>query len=208
LSAYQVYESGWQTLASGEWVVATFAGINSSTAGYIPYYSAAKVLSNSGLYFDGTNCGIGTTGPGAKLDVIGSIQSRLASSGNSGGILLGTTATERPVIEFHVSDNSVRSKIELNDINTANERMGFFMNPFGTLNEYMSLDKNGNVGIGTVNPQDLLDIQYAAGVKLTTFRGTTNTAITGWIMYNADGEACYVYPNATQDGIIVSATIP
>ena len=141
------------------------------------------------------NVGIGTTSPGVRLDVIGSIQSRLASSGNVGGILLGTTASERPVIEFHVSDNSVRSKIEFNDINTANERIGFFMSPVGTLTEFMSLNKNGFVGIGTTAPTVQFERVCPAGftnVKAGNNQlGCMQTAEQGTATWDDAANACF-----------------
>ena len=39
-------------------------------------------------------------------------------------------------------------------------------------------------------------------------KGATDTDITYWRLQNADGEACYIYPNATQDAIVVSNTKP
>ena len=38
--------------------------------------------------------------------------------------------------------------------------------------------------------------------------GVTDTDITYITLKNADGEICYIYPNATQTDIIVSATKP
>lgn len=82
------------------------------------------------------------------------------------------------------------------------------------------LASDGKVGIGTNIPNAKLDIsgdckisndltvEYASNVSVRTFRGETDTDITGLILHNADGEACYVYPNATQDDIIVSSTRP
>lgn len=41
-----------------------------ATSGYMPYFNGTSLV-NSGLYFNGTNYGIGTAGPGAKLEVYG-----------------------------------------------------------------------------------------------------------------------------------------
>ena len=49
-------------------------GLTSLTAGYIPYGNGTGAFnSSSGLFFDGTNLGIGTTAPSTKLTVAGAI---------------------------------------------------------------------------------------------------------------------------------------
>ena len=39
-------------------------------------------------------------------------------------------------------------------------------------------------------------------------RGTTDTDVVYLLLRNADGEVSYIYPNATQNGIVVQATKP
>lgn len=51
-------------------------------------------------------------------------------------------------------------------------------------------------------------IEFAPGVFVGVGRGVTDTDITYLAMKNADGELCYVYPNAAQNDITVSATKP
>lgn len=58
--------------------------LSNLTQGYIPYASGTtKLLSNSPIYTDGTNVGIETTNPGAKLDVLGPIRTTQNSTGYS-----------------------------------------------------------------------------------------------------------------------------
>jgi hypothetical protein len=55
------------TTSSPAYVTAKFSDL---TDGYIPYHvSDASGLANSGLYWDGTNLGLGTTGPSYKFSV-------------------------------------------------------------------------------------------------------------------------------------------
>jgi len=104
------------------------------------------------------NVGIGTTTPSQKLQIKGGSMQVIGSADNWSGILLGATATNRPVTSFRVSDNSERGKIEINDVNGATgDRLGLFAYSAG-LNEVMSIRGNGNVGIGTTTPQNLLSI--------------------------------------------------
>ena len=57
-------------------------------------------------------------------------------------------------------------------------------------------------------PLAKLDVTYASGVFLRSFRGTTDTDITGWIMTNSEGDTCYVYPNSAGNAMEVSTTKP
>ncbi|MEZ5935825.1 MAG: hypothetical protein R3F54_28730 [Alphaproteobacteria bacterium] len=51
-------------------------------------------------------------------------------------------------------------------------------------------------------------IQFEGVVWGAIGRGTTDTDVVYLRLKNADGEACFIYPNATQDGIVVQATRP
>ncbi|HEX7673440.1 MAG TPA: hypothetical protein VF412_04665 [Bdellovibrio sp.] len=50
------------------------------TQGYIPYYSASSVLTNSPIYTTSQNVGIGTASPAAALDVNGHIGNSASSA--------------------------------------------------------------------------------------------------------------------------------
>jgi hypothetical protein len=62
----------FRAIASADLPSGTLSG--SGTAGYVPYYSAASTLANSGIYQSSGNVGIGTTAPSEKLDVNGKIK--------------------------------------------------------------------------------------------------------------------------------------
>lgn len=53
-----------------------------------------------------------------------------------------------------------------------------------------------------------LNLNIDDGVYIKAFRGVADPDVTGWIMTNANGTPCYVYPNATGDGLTVSTTKP
>ena len=59
--------------------------------------------------------------------------------------------------------------------------------------------------LDTATIRSLLRIKYSPAVYLESF---TSGEITGWIMTNERGIPCYIYPNSTQDGIVVSETKP
>jgi hypothetical protein len=71
-------------------------GLSSLSVGYIPYGNGTGAFnSSSNLYFDGTNLGLGTTGPGYRLDVSGQIRSvtSTATAGYQSGIILTDAVT-------------------------------------------------------------------------------------------------------------------
>ena len=53
-----------------------------------------------------------------------------------------------------------------------------------------------------------LVVSDVSGEMVEVDRGTTDTDITFIKLYNADGEACYIYPNADQNAIVVQAAKP
>jgi len=68
---------------------------------------------------------------------------------------------------------------------------------------------SGNVGIGTTSPDEKFEVEWVAdGTDAEIGRGTTDTDITFIALRNASGTKCYIYPNATGDGITVSTTKP
>ena len=122
-------------------------GLTTLTAGYIPYGNGTSAFnSSSGLYFDGTNLGIGTTSPATKLNVNGgradfyagsnSFSIGVAYNSSSGNYYIGATTGASPSLVF--SDS------------TATERM--------------RIDSGGNVSIGTSSQlySGKQSIQYAS----------------------------------------------
>jgi len=111
------------------------------------------------IYYNQGNVGIGTAYPVYPLDVVGTIKSR-ANIGDKTGILLGNVASEQPKIEFNASDNSARFKLQVNGVNTSNERLSMYAGPIGctAATEALIIGGNGNVGIGTTNPVYPLDV--------------------------------------------------
>ncbi len=160
--------------------------------------------------------GIGTQNPAYKLTVAGGDIKAYGYDNNS-GIAIGAEASERPRIGFHVSDNSRRFKIEMNGINTHYERLGFFSINGGQSpeQEAFSINKNGNIGIGTPLPASKLHVagdefitlgSYDAGsgikgIQFAGYRdvipnyfGASIEAVPEWL-------CCSGYPSAGYPGI-------
>lgn len=129
-------------------------------------------------YFDG-GVGIGTYNLTSKLTVAGG-DIKAYNFDNNSGVSIGAEGSERPRVGFHVSDNSRRFKLEVNDINSSNERLSIFSTIGGSTGsdiEMLSVNKGGNVGIGMISPQSKLHIKGLG----SSINGGNN------FQYNGDG---------------------
>ena len=117
------------------------------------------VRANGEGYFAG-GIGVGTQNLSSKLTVAGG-DIKAYNYDNHSGISIGAEASQQPRIGFHVSDNSRRFKIELNDINSVYERLGFFSSNSGqgAEKEIFTINKAGNVGIGEIVPRSILHVK-------------------------------------------------
>ena len=111
-------------------------GLTSFTSGGVVYASSSSVLATgSALTFDGTNLGIGTSSPGAKLDVTGGLDSTYNSN-----VLINSTASTGK-LAFNPFGGISSGIVGLN-----NGGIGF--NAAGANTERMRLDASGNLGLG------------------------------------------------------------
>jgi hypothetical protein len=135
--------------------------------------SGSLRVNPNGLFVSGSGLvGIGTTSPSYTLDVTGT--GRFTSNLTTNGLYL-------------ISGNAIRTYRGANDyywqINSdSNNFLNFgtyFANgtAYGT-NPKLLLHDNGNIGIGTSNPDNLLEV-YGTGTNTTRIRvrGTTNFAL-------------------------------
>lgn len=137
----------------------------------------ANLTTNPRLTVDASgNVGINTVSPMAKLDVVGDVRARGPFDLNT-GVKMGAEATSRPRIGFHVSDDNRRFKMEVNDTNTPTERLGIFSNCSGGCaeTEWLSVLRNGNVGIGTTSPTNFkFHVAADSGSGQIRLSGSTN----------------------------------
>ena len=166
--------------------------LSGGTANGVAYLNGSKVLtSGTALVFDGTNLGIGTSSPAAKLHVYTGADSsvdftglRMTNGGENGtnldfynafgplaqikGTKLGAGASaDDGVLTFSTAINSV-------------------------LLEKMRITNAGNVGIGTSLPSYKLDVLGAAGNIASWSDGTTPGTL-----YSGGGYVGLTFPAAT-----------
>ncbi len=150
--------------------------------------NATKLNINNTLFVNGSRVGIGTNSPGAKLEVGG------------GAVLLDnlqplqfkdTAGTARNFVTF---DNGGEWQIGQSAVNA-----GFHFSSF--MGELLTIFYNGNVGIGTTTPNDLLEV--TGNVRVA---GSLNaTSINATRFYARNGTAAlpsFTFAEDTDTGIV------
>ncbi len=163
----------------------TLQGVTASAAGsngQVQFNNVGALGASSNFYWDNTNgrVGIGTTSPGAPLEVYTSTKSGLeVITSNS-----GASNPALQIVDTNLSPN-------LTGVFTSNAPSGFGQLLVGTYSNYplaletnnterMRIDTSGNVGIGTTSPKSKLDVY--GGVSLGAYGGTNAAPSNGLIV--------------------------
>jgi hypothetical protein len=134
--------------------------LNGGTANGVLYLNGSKAAtSGSALVFDGTNLGIGTSSPGARLHSKSSLAENTRIEGTTargGGNVYASfydPTGRKGYFGYSGTDDS------FNLVNEMNAYMSFGTNG----NERMRLDSSGNLGIGTTSPASFGKLAVVGG---------------------------------------------
>jgi hypothetical protein len=157
------YRTGTQLLSDiGAQGLLTNPVTGTGTSGQVAYFTGTSAISSeSNLFWDATNdrLGIGTDNPQSKLDINHSDDIGLnlkRTLNNNIGINFENTGVNKSTL-YGASDN-------------------YALRYFYNLNEYLTIDNYGNVGIGTDSPSTLLQIVQNSVSDLTLLNVRNNTA--------------------------------
>ena len=181
------------------------AGITGSFSGSVAapgattqvvYNSGGILTADSGFVYSGSNIGIGTTSPGYKLDVRGTIFSS-GSFGNRG-------VEDAYRLKFFDNGGTANDPgIGLDGSGGAEEMWFNSLSGFywatGTGGEKMRITSAGNVGIGTSSPSYKLDVSGSFRVDGTL--GDFIIDSTGNDIYLTRNGANYIYANQTNSAL-------
>jgi len=138
------------------------------------------IIKNTGLV------GIGTTSPTEKLTItlddsststvstllgLNKTTTGTAGAGIGAGLMFRAEADDSSLVDLA----KITSTFDNASSTSPNTSLHFYTRGGGSLTEAVTIDESGNVGIGTINPQNQLHIKSATGVNSVLAIDTTDT---------------------------------
>lgn len=169
----------------------------SGTQGRIPKFTSSTTIGDSNIYDDGTKIGIGTTSPGAKLDISA-----------APGWMLDLTNASEPVFKYRAYNygSTINTKVFSTGLyysSTENASIGYWRGAstiggwltFQTNNgtEQMRIDASGNVGIGSTDmTQGKLHVSHTIPLGVTPGNKQLLSTLSSWAGDNGSGGAANI----------------
>ncbi|MFZ2048745.1 MAG: hypothetical protein WAV25_00345 [Minisyncoccia bacterium] len=171
------------------------------TAGQFPYYNGANTLLATSTLFLATTgkIGVGVTNPGSKLQVVGDF--RFGTNGTYTDLTMGTDSA----LAGYNQTNYI-TPVTVPGSGTSKTAL-YLKNAVSAGTNQMDLIVDGNVGIGTTNPGNLLALSYSSN---TTFNGisiqniglTAGSAVTDREMGSVDFQSTTAARHAKITGYV------
>ena len=141
------------------------------TTNYLAKFTDTSALGNSLIFDNGTNVGIGTTAPGAKLQIVGGIiGSSWISTANNFGFTIKNAANTAYRTALWMDSSNILKVGQDADITALT---------FGVGSEQMRITSGGNVGIGTTSPGTALEVNGHATIGTMGNFGILNIGHSG-----------------------------
>lgn len=173
--------------------------------------SSQWTTSGSDIYYSTGNVGIGTSAVGQKLDVFGNL--RVISSDTLAGIVIGTNAAKSQGIIFpnggYIQDPGSYTSASFG-IDGAGYRIA--LGQSGSIKAVVS--SAGNVGIGTINPAQLLEVNGNIYSKTGSIgfnggsgllRSNPSLSNTAQLYFSNGASLAYYNGSAVTDGLVLQA---
>ena len=165
--------------------ISNWIGSNGYNYGYIQSIQddGSNNLKPLSLQPLGGNVGIGTTSPGVKLDVIGTVRS-YAGAGNYGQIENGSFQA--------VGNHSSTFMLDLDNTGTAD-----LVNIKKSGSSKFYIENGGNVGIGTTSPDSTLTVKATVDSRLGGIGWKSNDGTNEWTIDAPNAGNFRIYKGAT-----------
>ena len=195
-----------------DWVsLSEISGVDGTgTANYVAKWSDVDTITNSVIYDNGTNVGIGTTSPGARLEVKSAAPDTFfadfISSTGSGSAKIYENSNSHPLL--YMADATGTTTVVLNSsgvsyLISGNIIIGGTADNGNLLQVQGTGYFDGNVGIGTPSPGAKLDIINSS---LSEMFRLSNTAANATTKYGAILGRHYTNAEENVTGMLITST--